>query len=140
MSLTLGTRSCAGRKALVAFSGQADLPWLRLLKPGFRHCLVAVDFAGYWIVVNPLSNRMDMAVCNTMTAEQLANFYQSKGLRVVHTRTLDPGRKPVSWRPFTCVEVVLRILGLRAPLILTPWQLFRKISVNMKKSLDKPEK
>ena len=26
--------------AIVAFTGQATLVWLRLLRPGFRHCFV----------------------------------------------------------------------------------------------------
>ncbi len=137
MSLKIDAQSFAGREAVVVFSGQTDLPWLRLLKPGFRHCLVAVKFDWCWIIVNPLSNRTDMAVGDEMTAEQLANYYRAQGMRVVRTQTMDPGREPSPWRPFTCVEVVMRILGLRAPAILTPWQLFRKISENTKKVLDK---
>ncbi|MBC8158537.1 MAG: hypothetical protein H8E94_04310, partial [Alphaproteobacteria bacterium] len=99
MSLKFGAQPFAGREALVAFSGRADLPWLRLLKAGFRHCFVAVDFDGHWVVMNPLSHRMVMAVCDYMTGEQLANYYRSQGLRVVRTQTVDPGRKPALWRP-----------------------------------------
>jgi len=140
MSQGFGVHSFAGRDALVGFSGQVDLPWLRFLKSGFRHCLVAVEFEGYWIVVNPLSHRTDLAVCGSMAAEQLANHYRAQGLRVVRTRTVDPGRKPAPWRPFTCVEVVMRILGFRAPAILTPWQLYKLITNTQKKNLDKCKK
>ena len=35
-----------GGRALAVFSGKADLGWLRLLRPGFRHCFVALEEAG----------------------------------------------------------------------------------------------
>ena len=136
MSLRHGAHPFTGRRALVVFSGRTDFPWLRFLKPGFRHCFVAVKFDGCWVVIEPLSHRTDVAVCEFMTAGQLTNFYLSQGLKVVLTRTKDPGPEPAPWRPFTCVEAVTRILGLRAPAVLTPWQLFRHIIKKRKIILD----
>jgi len=30
-------------KAWVVFSGEADLPWLKILKEGYRHCYVLLN-------------------------------------------------------------------------------------------------
>lgn len=117
----------AGRRALVVFSGQTDLGWLRVLKPGFRHCFVAVEVGGGWVVVNPLCHVTDLAVVHGVDAEGLADGYRQAGLTVVPVRTRRPSPRSARWRPFSCVEEVRRILGLEARWVLTPWQLFRHI-------------
>ena len=53
-------------RALVVFSGQTDLMWLRMLRTGFRHCFVLIEGrcpgvmenqnGGGWVLYNPLSN------------------------------------------------------------------------------------
>lgn len=114
-----------GRIALVVFSGKADLIWLRLLKRGFRHCFAVIDCDGVWVTVNPLSQRTDLTPIRGVSAVNLKRHYRAYGLRVIETRTQDPGPYPLPWRPFTCVEAVLRVLGVRAPWVFTPWQLYR---------------
>ncbi len=53
----------AGRSAVVVFCGGAELPWLKLLKPGFRHCFIIVDGGGgAWVSLNPMSHRTEIAV------------------------------------------------------------------------------
>lgn len=116
-----------GRRALVVFSGQTDLGWLRLLKPSFRHCFVAVEADDGWVVVNPLCHVTEIAVVRGVGRDALAAGYRKAGLIVVATRTHRPPPRPAPWRPFSCVETVRRILGLEARWVLTPWQLFRHI-------------
>jgi hypothetical protein len=128
----------AGRRAIVVFSGQTDLPWLHLLKAGFRHCFVAVDCLGKWVIINPLSNRTEISTVSGVMGADLASFYCSLGLRVVKTKTVDPGSRPLPWRPFTCVEAVVRVLGVRAPGVFTPWGLCKYLKKN--KYLDMWEK
>jgi hypothetical protein len=114
-------------RALVVFSGRADLAWLRLLRPGFRHCFVALGATGGWVCVNPLAHRTVVSVLPVEAGFDLAGWYRGRGLTVVETRIACPPRRQAPWRPYSCVEAVKRILGLRAPWVLTPWQLFRKI-------------
>ena len=117
-----------GRPALVVFSGRADLPWLRLLKRGFRHCFVLVDFGERWIMVDPMSHYTAIEVCPGMAAVDLAEELLRHGLTVVPARTARPEPRPAPWRPYTCVEGVIRILGIRAPWVLTPRQLYRHLT------------
>ncbi|MGE4280568.1 MAG: hypothetical protein AB7G62_13350 [Magnetospirillum sp.] len=108
-------------KALVCFCGADSLWWLRLLRPGFRHCFVAIRQGPFWVVTDPLSHR---TIVRLEGLDDLAAFYRRHHLVVVATRLLDPPRRPAPWRPYTCVEAVKRILGVQAPWVLTPWQLY----------------
>jgi hypothetical protein len=128
----------AWSRALVAFSGRADLGWLRLLRPGFRHCFVVLDTAAGWILVNPMAHRTDLRPLGLPAGFDLAGWYQGQGLRVVETRPSRPPHSPAPWRPHTCVETVKRILGIQDGFVLTPWQLFRHLSNSRINSLTRP--
>lgn len=125
-------------RALVVFSGRADLWWLRLLKSGFRHCFVALEGEAGWLVVEPLSHCTECAMLPPMAAEDLAQWYRMHGLTVVMTWRTTPARRAAPVRPYSCVESVKRLLGIQAGNVLTPWQLFRHIEQNMKIIVDVP--
>ena len=116
-----------GRRALVVFSGAASLPWLRLLRKGFRHCFVALECGDCWVIVDPLSHYTHVEVCGGLDATRLAALFSGGGRTVVATRTARPPCRPAPWRPHSCVEAVIRLLGLRAPRVFTPWQLYRHL-------------
>lgn len=132
MSLLSVEGANGSRPALVVFSGRADLAWLRVLKRGFRHCFVLVDLGEQWLLINPMSHYTAVDLCPGMTAEDLADVYRGLGLTVVPARTGQPFPRPAPWRPYTCVEEVMRILGIRAPWVLTPWQLYRRLAARKK--------
>jgi hypothetical protein len=115
-------------RAVVVFVGRADLWWLRLLRPGFRHCFVALGAPGGWIVIDPMSNLTEVSVLPLEADCDVAAWYRGRGHTAIEVRPRLPPRRPTPWRPHTCVEAVKRILGLRAPYVLTPWQLYRLIS------------
>lgn len=108
--------------ALVGFVGHADLWWLRLLRPGFRHCFAAIRNGPLWVVIDPLSHHTLMRV---ETCTDLMGFYTSHGITVIATRLRHPPQRPAPWRPYTCVEAVKRLLGIQAAGVLTPWQLYK---------------
>jgi len=118
-----------GARALVVFVDQIDLPWLRWLRRGFRHCFVVVETPQGWIACDPLSNRTELGCIVGPSAGELAKFYRSAGLCVVETtvKKAPPRLAPV--RLFTCVEAVKRVLGVHAPWALTPWQLYRLLCI-----------
>lgn len=112
-------------RAWVGFVGTAVLWWQRWLRPGFRHCFVILDDGAHWIVVDPLAARTDIAAIDHADAPDLPDRFRRLGLTLVETRSGDSEFRPAPWRPATCVETVKRILGLRAPRVCTPWQLYR---------------
>lgn len=114
------------RPALVVFRGDADLWWQWLLKPGFRHCFVCLNDGRHWLVVDPLSCGLEVGVLTVAAEVDLAAWLRRHALTVVAVRPTRL-RRPLPPGLLTCVETVKRVLGLSAPLVVTPWQLYRHL-------------
>lgn len=117
-------------RAWVVFSGDAEVPWVRLLKPGFRHCFAVLHDGACWITVDPLAPFTEVVVQPVPASFDLPDWYLRQGLTVIPGPLNHGDRRPAPWRPFTCVEAVKRLLGLRAPWVFTPWQLYRHLCRN----------
>ena len=116
------------RPAVVVFCGDASIPLLRWLRPGFRHCFVAVQQSESWIVCDSLAHRTDLTVLRERTPKDLAEWYRNSGLIAVQTATRRAPLRLAPLRLFTCVESVKRVLGIHAPWVFTPWQLHRLLA------------
>ncbi len=112
-------------RALAVFSDLTD--WrARWLKKGFRHVLVAVEVDENMIVViDPAGGGLHPWAANCIL-EDVAGHYRGQGDTVVET-TADPGgyQYPTRW---TCVEAVKRMLGVHGLFVLTPYQLFKRLT------------
>ena len=58
----------------------------------------------------------------------LAAFYRSAGFTVIELDNLEPRPPRTVLMLGTCVGAVKRVLGLRAPFVLTPKQLYRRLT------------
>jgi len=123
------------RRALVVFSGQADLKWLKMLRPGYRHCFALVQSGEHWVLYNPLSNGTEVEVWPGDQEQTIRAWLVQNGYQVIDetVRPRDPRTLP--WSPFSCVEAVKRVLGLRAPGVFTPWQLYRYLKKDQKQKI-----
>ena len=121
-------------QAWVVFTGQTDLPWLRLLRRGFRHCFVILNDGAHWMTFDPLSNYTDVHVCHLPAAFDLPLWLKDRGLKVVPAAIRRPAR-PAPWMPYSCVEAVKRLLGIHSRRILTPWHLYRYLSEGLAPSV-----
>jgi hypothetical protein len=111
--------------ALVVFHDHSDHPLKRFLKRGFRHCCCALQSGAYWILIDAQAGRPTVEVVAPADFD-LAAFYESEGFTVVQTQQrADPsGLFVVS----NCVGLVKTALALTAPLVVTPWQLYRRLT------------
>lgn len=111
----------------IGFGGRADQGWLRLLRPGFRHCFAAIADDSGWTVVEPLSGRLLVTRPDVPAGFDLPGFYRRAGLVVLGP--LRPGPPAASWlpalSPYSCVAVCRALLGQGAPRAVTPYGLFR---------------
>jgi len=118
-----------GQFLWIAFGGQADQPWLRALRPGFRHCFAALADDTGWTVLEPLSGRLMVSRLVVPADFDLPGFYRRAGLAVVGP--FRPGttrrRTLPDLSPFTCVALCRALLGDGAPFALTPYALYRKL-------------
>ena len=119
----------------MVFSGRADLPWQRLLRPGFRHCSLIIADGGNWLLIEPLASCLQVRAIGRVESE-LVSRLRNAGFRVVEAQTLPPGDRPAPLGFWTCVETVKRGLGIRSLWIQTPWQLFQLLEQKEKITLD----
>ncbi len=114
-------------QAWVIFSGQADLAWLKILKPGFRHCAVLINDGQSWIMMDPLSNYTDVSVPDVPQNFNLPLWMKTQGHIVVKAPICRDVR-PAPCSFYSCVEAVKRVLGIHKRMIFTPWQLYRHLT------------
>lgn len=126
-------------RALVVFSGRADMMWQRLLRPGFRHCSLILEDAGDWLLVEPLATRLHVRKLGR-SDRNLAERLRGAGMLVVETEIQPESKKPAPFGLWTCVETVKRGLGIRALWVQTPWQLNRYLEQKVKIILDSERK
>lgn len=119
--------ACERPAALVVFGGACALPWLRVLRPGFRHCFLLRRFAEGWLLYDPRSDRTELALWPSCEPELLVNSLKERGYAAVLATLPAAERRAAPIAPFTCVEAVKRVLGIRRRRILTPWQLYRHL-------------
>lgn len=111
-------------EAWVVFSGEADLWWLRVLKRGFRHCFVIARDEQNWIVLDPLSPHLEIAVLPLPRSFDLPTWLQKQNLKVIQAPIKRDNHKAAPFNMFSCVEVIKRFLGIHVRRIMTPWQLY----------------
>lgn len=127
-----GNTAQSTQRALVVFSGKTELTWLRMLRPGFRHCFVIIENISHegavsWVLYNPLSTGTQLAVWSSANDETVRIWLVQQGYEVLVARAIPATERVFCWRPYTCVEAVKRLLGLHAPQVFTPWQLFNAL-------------
>lgn len=120
----------AGCRALVVFSGKTEVPWLRILRPGFRHCYVLIQTCGHWVIYNPASHRTDIHVFGAYPYAAFVDWLFKQGDIVAACRISHTPKRFAPIRPYTCVEAIKRLLGIRAAGIFTPWQLYLYLTEN----------
>jgi hypothetical protein len=139
--MTAGRQSVPGEgRVLVAFTDQTELWWLRWLRPGFRHCYALIECESGWVICNPASHRTEIRSIGCPALADLLDWLFADGAVVAAWRLSEVPNRMAPVRPFTCVEAVKRLLGLRAPGVFTPWQLYQHMSRSMEKTAKKEKK
>lgn len=124
------------RAAVVVFADTDGPWWMKLLRPGFRHCFVVVAADSGWVVIEPLLHCTEILTLALPAGADPASWYRAQGYVTVSTWLKSPPRRLAPVRPHTCVEVVKRVLGISSGKILTPWQLFQFLRQEQEKMLD----
>ncbi len=102
-------------------------PFWRLLKPGFQHVEAWRCDRGIWIRVDPAYEMVVVEALEAPPHELLDPALNLTILRVQRLVPKDKLRDPFTFGPATCVEAVKSLIGLRAPFVRTPWQLYKAL-------------
>jgi hypothetical protein len=120
---------------LVVFENRPPRRGFRLLRPGFRHCFCLFRDRDGWLLCDPRSDRLVLRHAPVLPAVTLARSYAALGATVVALRGPLPsaaGRRPRWLAPFTCVEVVKRLIGCERRTVFTPYALYRFLRGNVR--------
>jgi len=118
-------RASRGRSAMIVFVDHTECRWLQPLRRGFRHCFVALEHGHAWLVCDSLKSHMELNLLDLPAAFDLGRYYAQQGHRVLVGRIGSQiPQTAIAVTPLTCVSVAKRLLGIRAPWVWTPWQLF----------------
>jgi len=114
------------QKIYVVFSGETDIRWLKILKPGFRHCFAIINDGERWISVDPLSARLETMIYHHLEADfDLPEWLENRGYRVMAAPIKTSHKRAAPAMVFSCVEVIKRLLGIHDRLMITPHQLYQ---------------
>ena len=128
------------QSAWAVFSGKTDIRWLRVLKPGYRHCFAILNDGQRWMVVDPAASYMDIQIYHHISAEfDLPRWLSGHGYHVVPATIDKEHKKAAPCMFFTCVEAIKRVLGVHKRFILTPWQLYKFLEQEKQKEKLKGE-
>lgn len=112
--------------AWVAFVDTATPAWLKLLRPGMRHCLIFLAGDGFYLRIDPLLNLTRVEVLSRAELDWQFRLLLAGGaviLPVDQFRVHPPRR--LGFPLHSCVEVVKRLLAIDDRRVLTPYGLFR---------------
>lgn len=99
-------------------------PLAPFLKPGFGHVWATQFYPTYILVVHPANDRLQVGACDYDSVGAMLEGSHTSVTSVV-AMDADLYRVP---GPFNCVEVIKALLGVRNPLIITPYQLYRHLT------------
>lgn len=108
-------------EGVVVFQGSDSKHWLMgWLKPGFRHCYVAIKYGDLWVKIDPTNSCTIVEIYGEMTIKE------SENVKIVHFEAKTAKnlyRGGFCW--FNCVEVVKAHLGIKSFWTWTPYQLYK---------------
>jgi hypothetical protein len=124
-----GDSGSGAPQVLVVFVDHVVCPWLHLLQRGFRHCFVVLRTGPLWLACEPLKDRIELDVLDLPSGFDLARFYGEQGHRVLlGRRPSSAPRRRFALAPLTCVTIVKRLLGINAPWVCIPSQLYTHLA------------
>ncbi len=127
--MSQSNQSPSERMLWVVFSDETDLPFLKFLRRGFRHCFVVIRDRGHWISYDPLAHYTELFLVDVPETFDLLGWLGEQGMTIVKVpSSFCPKQKILPPMMFTCVEAVKRVIGLRGWWILTPWQLYAALT------------
>lgn len=116
-------------RIFIVFSGETELRWLRILKPGFRHCFALIDNGRHWTVFEPLAGYFEIQSLDVASAVDLPLMYAAaQHMTVIEATAIAQPRRQAPPAILSCVEAVKRLIGLHHPLIITPHQLYQHLN------------
>ena len=114
---------------LVFIDATYDSWFMRTLQPGFKHvyAMKLTEGGNFWQVVDPLRPYLKISQELVSLYPHPRAFAGPDAIILPITAKIDRSGAVGTLSIFTCVDVVKGLIGIRAPLVFTPWQLYKYI-------------
>ena len=99
----------------------------KILMPGFEHVEVWKEVRALWVRIEPCLEYVGTEIHEQPPWELVLPELRPTFLRVQRSVRMGHWREPWHIGPITCVELTKAIIGIRAPFIRTPWQLYKRL-------------
>ena len=116
------------RYFLVCSNGEVEHWWDRFFRPSFRHCYVLIWDGAHWLHVDPTLYRTHVSILDHYRNEHPSLWIEDPhavALEVKVEAHAQRWRAPWCFGPLTCTEGCKAVLGVRSPLLWSPWRLYR---------------
>lgn len=98
-----------------------------LLKDGFEHVELWRCDRGIWIRIDPCFEMIEVDALEAPPWELMPAELKPTVVRVRRAVQKGKLREPFHVGPWTCVELTKAFIGLRAPFVRTPYQLYKRV-------------
>ena len=114
---------------IVFIESTYDSWFMRRLQPGFKHvyAMKKTEAGNFWQIVDPLRPHLKVYQELVSMYPHPRAFAGPDAIILPITANIDRAGKVGTLSIFTCVDVVKALIGIRAPLVFTPWQLYKYI-------------
>lgn len=100
--------------------------WAKYLRDGFRHVEILYLLEGQWILVRPLYGLTYLEACPWEQGDIPQHLFEDALIIPVEINPRERLRSLLGLH--TCVSTIKAHLGIRAPHVITPWQLYKYCS------------
>lgn len=114
--------------AIVAFEHREPRFPLNGLKEGYHHCLCLIGSGDGWIMVDPLKKSLHIERISSFKLDFIVSKLYLSAESVLYGKRVINNSPGYELRLLTCVETVKRAIGVDGSWIVTPWQLFRRLT------------
>jgi len=117
------------REWWIVFEHFSTRKWYnKYLKKGFAHCYALGLCEDTWVIVNPTDAVLDIEL-RPVADYPTARAYVGEYAKIIRVEVSLPSEHS-SWSfgVMSCVDVMKKLIGLKAWWIVTPWQLYKELS------------
>jgi hypothetical protein len=109
---------------------QPGLWWQKFLKKGYKH-VFAVRYDGFfWIKMDLTIGYLDIEVLPIHDRATISTVLKGQNVNYQYVEAWRKPRYRSIFAPWSCVEAMKAMLGIRAWWVLTPYQLYKYCEVN----------
>ena len=118
-------------QAYVVYEDKAnEMWWQRFLKKGYQHSFLVIFDGYFWIKMELTIGFMDIHVLPFYNNDTIEDVMRGRDFTYQYVQAWRKTRYRSILAPWSCVEAIKAVIGVRAMHVLTPYQLYKYIEAH----------